>query len=85
MARTVKLSRLPTFLDSLDYPATRTGVADSVDDVTLLLADGEAQLDDVVDELPSERFDTRSALETELYQFLPIGAVGEPGQSEGDA
>lgn len=85
MVRTVKLSRLPAFLDSLDYPLSRSRVAAEVDDVTLLLADGETPLGSVVDDLVSEAFDSQSELETELYQFLPIAAVGEPGQSEGDA
>jgi hypothetical protein len=85
MDRTVKLSRLPALLDSLDYPLSRERVAAEVDDVTLLLADGEAPLERVVDDLPSEAFHSRSDLETELFQFLPIAAVGEPGQSEGDA
>jgi hypothetical protein len=85
MSRTVKLSRLPTFLETLDYPLSRSRVAGEVDDVTLLLADGEADLASVVDDLHSEQFATSGELEAELYQFLPIEAVGEPGQSEGDA
>lgn len=85
MTRAVKLSRLSTLLDSLDYPLTRGRIADEIGDVTVLLADGETTIDAVVDDLPSEWFDSRSELETEFYQFLPIAAVGEPGQSEGDA
>ncbi|WP_255197030.1 hypothetical protein [Halorarius litoreus] len=85
MSRTVKLSRLPTFLETLDYPLSRRRIAGEVDDVTLLMADGEAPLDTVVDRLSSNRFESSSELEAELYQFLPIEAVGEPGQAEGDA
>jgi hypothetical protein len=85
MDRTVKLSRLPALLDSLDYPLSRRHVVDEADGVTVLLADGEVALERVADDLVSEEFGSQPELQAELYQFLPIGAVGEPGQSEGDA
>jgi hypothetical protein len=85
MTRTVKLSRLSELLADLAYPATAEEVATAVDDVTLLLADGEASLGDAVRGCESERFGDAADLEAELYAFLPVEAVGEPGQSEGDA
>jgi hypothetical protein len=85
MDRTVKLSRLPALLESFDYPLSRRGVVAEADGVTLLLADGEVPLGHVADELVSEEFGSQPELVAELYQFLPIGAVGEPGQAEGDA
>ncbi len=85
MTRTVKLSRVGSVLSTLDYPTSRTEAADACDDVTVLLADGETNLGAAVEDLPSEGFDSAEDLETELYSQLPVTAVGEPGQSEGDA
>lgn len=84
MARTVKLSRLGTVLEDHDYPTTREAAADRFEDVTVSLADGEVNLGASVEDLPSEEFDSADDLETELYSALPVGAVGEPGQSEGE-
>jgi hypothetical protein len=52
---------------------------------TLLRADGETNLGDAVRGCESERFADAEELESELYAFRPVEAVGEPGQSEGDA
>lgn len=84
MTRTVKLSRIETVLEDHDYPTTRAAAADSFEDVTLLLADGETNLGAAVEDLPSEEYESADDLETELYSALPVEAVGEPGQSEGD-
>ncbi|WP_255150733.1 hypothetical protein [Halorarius halobius] len=85
MARTVKLSRLEATLGELSYPVDRATAAANLDDVTLLLADGEVNLGETVADLPSERFDSPDDLSADLYGALPVEAVGEPGQSEGDA
>lgn len=85
MSRTVKLSRLESVLDDLDYPVVRRDAAEEFEDVTLLLADGEENLGDAVTALSSEEFESRDDLEAEIYQYLPVEALGEPGQSEGDA
>ncbi|MFC7177107.1 hypothetical protein [Halosegnis marinus] len=80
-----KLTDLPDLLATLDYPVPRADAAAAFDGVTLLLADGEVGLDDAVRACPSERFADAGELESELYGSLPTEAVGEPGQSEGDA
>ena len=85
MARTVKLSRVGSVLSDLEYPLTRSEAASACDDVTVLLADGEMNLGATIAELASEEFETAEDLETEMYSELPVSAVGEPGQSEGDA
>jgi hypothetical protein len=85
MPRAVKLSRLSELLADLEYPATAAEAAAAVNGVTLLPADGETDLGAAIRSCASERFADADELETELYAFLPIEAVGEPGQSEGDA
>lgn len=85
MPRTVKLSRLESVLAALAYPIDRADAAAQLDDVTVLVADGEVDLGGQVAALPSERFASVEDLTADLYAALPIEAVGEPGQSEGDA
>lgn len=85
MTRQVKLSRLSPVLNGIEYPTSRSDAAAEFDDVTLQLADGETVLGAVIRDCPSERFAAVDELETEIYGFLPTEAVGEPGQSEGDA
>lgn len=53
--------------------------------MTLLLADGETKVENVVLEMQDDEFGSPTELEEGLYANLPIEAVGEPGQSEGDA
>lgn len=81
---TVKLSRLESALDDLDYPVSREAAAAELDDVTLLLADGEANLGDVVADTGSDTYEDVESLAGEVRAFLPREAVGEPGQSEGE-
>ncbi|MFB6154284.1 MAG: hypothetical protein ABEJ22_00195 [Haloferacaceae archaeon] len=85
MPETVKLSRLPSTLEELDYPVTREDAAVAYADVTLTYADGEGNLGEYVSEVGSDNFDSAEDLYDELQNVLPVEAVGEPGQSEGDA
>ncbi|WP_129116807.1 DUF5789 family protein [Halegenticoccus tardaugens] len=85
MPETVKLSRVESLFERLDYPTTRDAAAARFDDVTVLFADGEANLGRLVSETNSDAFDGPDELAAELNNALPIEAVGEPGQSEGDA
>jgi hypothetical protein len=84
MGRTVKLSRVEGVLESLSYPVDRAAAAEELADVTVQLADGEANLGEVVAETKSERYDSAIDLRDELYAYLPEAAIGEPGQSEGE-
>lgn len=84
MGRAVKLSHVQAALDQLSYPVTRTEAATELDDVTLLMADGEANLGRLVSETTPDTYESVSDLESELHNVLPREAVGEPYQSEGE-
>ncbi len=84
MTREVMLNRLRTVLDPLDYPIPKNEAREALTDVTLLYADGDEPLADVVGRANVEAFEDLEDLETEIYNNLPVEAVGEPGQSEGE-
>ena len=81
----IKINRVKTVLDRADYPLQRDAAAAEFDDVTLILADGEANLGDLIANCDRDSFESADDLDTELNNVMPIEAVGEPGQSEGDA
>jgi hypothetical protein len=85
MSERVKLSRVETLFEELDYPVTRDDAAAEYVDVTITFADGEANLGELVSEVGSDAFHGPDELFAELQNVLPVEAVGEPGQSEGDA
>ncbi|XVH31050.1 hypothetical protein ACNS7O_11735 [Haloferacaceae archaeon DSL9] len=85
MGETVKLSRVESTLERLDYPVTRSHAAAEFDETTLLLADGEANLGEIIDDIRIDSFDSPEDLYAELNNAMPIEALGEPRQSEGDA
>ncbi|QZP38571.1 hypothetical protein [Halobaculum magnesiiphilum] len=82
---TVKLSRVESLFEELEYPISRAEAAGEFGDTTVLFADGEGNLGRYISECPSEQFRSEEDLYEELQLALPIEAVGEPGQSEGDA
>ena len=81
---TVKLSRIETALEDLSYPVTRTDASEELEGTTLLLADGEIDLGELIDRSEAERFVSMPDLESELNNVLPREAVGEPYQAEGE-
>jgi len=85
MSERVKLSRVESEFERLDYPVTRDDAAAEFVDVTVTFADGEANLGELVSEVGSDAFHGPDELYAELQNVLPVEAVGEPGQSEGDA
>lgn len=84
MAREVHLNELRTAIDPLEYPISREEARQELSGITLLYADGEESLDAVVGRVNEETFEGVEDLETEIYNNLPVEAVGEPGQSEGE-
>ena len=85
MGRTTRLSRIDDTLETLSYPVDRETAAAELEDVTLELADGEANLGEVLEDVEADSFESPDDLRDEIYEYLPEGALGEPGQSEGDA
>jgi hypothetical protein len=85
MERQTEFSDVSEFVSDIDYPVGRATAAEELSDVTLVLADGEANLGELLSETASEVFETPRDIETALHNVLPRGAVGEPYQSEGDA
>ena len=85
MGREIEFSDVSTVLGDVNYPIDRTAAAEEFADVTLVLADGEADLGNLISETTNERFDSAADIETALHNVLPRRAVGEPYQSEGDA
>ncbi len=84
MGRNVHLNDIEPVLEELDYPVSRDAVADQCDDVTLVLADGEENLGDLVAGSGADEFSSTDDLQSEVFNLLPRHAVGEPYQSEGE-
>lgn len=84
MTQDVRFGDAPSVLAEFDYPVDRTMVAEELSEVTLLLADGEANFGDLVSRTSSDTYDTVDELMTEIHNVLPREAVGEPYQSEGE-
>ncbi|MFC4356402.1 hypothetical protein ACFO0N_00395 [Halobium salinum] len=85
MSQSVKLNSVETLFGDLEYPITRKEASAAYAGTTLLLADGETDLGRVVAETVSDTFEGPDELFADLHTALPIEAVGEPGQSDGDA
>lgn len=85
MSERSKLSRLLSRLQEAEYPADRGSLADTFRDHVLTYADGETNLGEFVGNLDEQRFDTASDLHETIQTELPVEAVGELGQSKGDA
>ncbi|GAA0216027.1 DUF5789 family protein [Halobaculum roseum] len=81
----VNLSRVESLFAELDYPISREEAAAEFSDVTVRFADGEGNLGEYVAACSSEEFHNSGELYTDIQNELPVEAVGEPGQSEGDA
>ncbi|PSQ04456.1 hypothetical protein BRC92_04330 [Halobacteriales archaeon QS_4_69_31] len=84
MDRAIRLSELESELSSLSYPVSPDDVVDELGTTTLLLADGETTIGEVVSESNADRFDSADDLVAEVRSLLPREAVGEPHQSEGE-
>ncbi|WP_247731110.1 DUF5789 family protein [Halovivax limisalsi] len=81
---TIQLNELTDRLETLSYPASKRRVSDEIGETTLQLADGETTIDETLELVGTDRFDSENELESELLGSLPRSAVGEPYQSEGE-
>lgn len=84
MPREVHLNEFDSLLEELSYPVDAATVRETYEDVVLVYADGEERLVDVLDRTASESFESPDDLSMEVFSELPVEAVGEPGQSEGE-
>lgn len=84
MGETYKLNELRSFLETVSFPLSRAEARKEAEGVTLQYADGEEPLEEVLDRIIVDEFATVEELETEIFNALPIEAVGEPGQAEGE-
>jgi hypothetical protein len=85
MAEVVKLNAVQSRFEELSYPVTRVEAVAAYTDVVLSLADGESNLGELLASMPEDTFHGADELYAELNNVLPLEAVGEPGQSDGDA
>jgi hypothetical protein len=85
MTSEVHLSRLEDELGEYSYPTAREDLAASCSGTTVLFADGDADLGDLVADIDQKRFESAEDAFSALQNVLPIEALGEPGQSDGDA
>ncbi|MFC7132821.1 MULTISPECIES: DUF5789 family protein [Salinibaculum] len=82
--REIRLNELETVLSGVEFPATREKLVSEWEDVTLVLADGEENLGNVLAESSDDVFESKNDVSTEVMNLLPREAVGEPYQSEGE-
>lgn len=85
MGREVEFSRLDNILQGLEYPIGREAAAGELADVRLILADGEANLGELITAAANDEFESPDDVISGLHNTLPRAAVGEPYQSDGDA
>ena len=85
MTEDIKLSRLETVLEAPTYPARREDLAADYAGTTVLYADGEEDLGALIERTTQASFEDAEDCFLAIQNALPIEAVGEPGQSEGDA
>jgi|AntRauTorckE6833_2_1112554.scaffolds.fasta_scaffold02516_9 hypothetical protein len=85
MTNEIALSRVEDEFEGYSFPADRSDLSESCAGTTVLFADGDADLGELLAEIDQERFESPEDAYVALQNVLPIEAVGEPGQSDGDA
>ena len=65
--------------------ASQSDLVAAYTDTRVLYADGEDDLGELIAGVDQERFESASDLYIALQNVIPVAAVGEPGQSDGDA
>lgn len=84
MSRRIKLNDLHSLLTTCTYPISTTDLASEFEDVTLVYADGDEPFDAVLDRVSQSIYHSPGDLEADVFANLPVEAVGEPGQAEGE-
>lgn len=85
MGEQIRLNRVATAFEELEYPVTPPAVAEACGDVVVRLAEGTVEVSEVITASNADRFASSGDLELEFLSLLPRDAVGEPYQSDGDA
>ena len=85
MVREIEFRNISTLLNDIEYPIAQSAAAEDFSDVTLVLADGKADLGKLISETTNQTFESATDIETALHNVLPRRAVGDPYQSDGDA
>jgi hypothetical protein len=85
MEEQIRLNRIGTAFEELEYPVAPPEVADACGEVVVRLAEGTVEIGEVITESNADRFTSSGDLELEFLSLLPRDAVGEPYQSDGDA
>jgi len=77
MGREVELRDVSTALDDVEYPVTRSTAAEALSDVTVVLADGTADLGELISDTSDGTFESADDIETPLHSVLPRRSVGD--------
>lgn len=81
----IRLNRIRSVLETFEYPVQKDEAVTAAADVTVEYADGTEELDAIIERTNEDEFESVEDLEAAVFGNVSIGAVGEPGQSEGDA
>jgi hypothetical protein len=84
MTREIKLNELDALVETASFPLSKAAAREQFDDVQLVYADGEEPLADLLDRVPDEAFESIEDMRSSILNVVPVAAVGEPGQSEGE-
>jgi hypothetical protein len=85
MTPEVNLSHVQDEFEDHSYPVAREALAESCTGTTVLFADGDADLGELFASIEQDRFESAEDAFAALQNVLPVEALGEPGQSDGDA
>ena len=85
MNEEIRLNRIGTAFEDLEYPVRPPAVAAAYEGVEVRLAEGTVAVDEVIAESNADQFASKDDPELEFLNLLPRNAVGEPFQSDGDA
>jgi len=85
MTSEVHLSRVEDEFREHSYPVAHEDLVDSCAGTTVLFADGDADLGELVADIDQERFESAEDAFTALQNVLPIEALGARQSDDGDA
>ncbi|MFC6863935.1 hypothetical protein ACFQGE_10745 [Halomicroarcula sp. GCM10025817] len=84
MTREIKLNELDALVETASFPLSKAAAREQFADVRIRYADGEESMGELLDRVPDEAFESVEDVRTSIFNVVPVAAVGEPGQSEGE-